>query len=160
MTELRALPLTHDVFAPFGKVIEVGGPFTPINDGTTRRYGPLAGVEAGGGTAGLSIFCATAWPRPLRLKMMERHPLATQAFMPLTPGDWLIVVAVDPAGPLSAFHARADQGVQYATGIWHHPLIALEPTQDFLVVDRVEQDGNLDIHTLDPTVDLLPGDPL
>jgi ureidoglycolate lyase len=26
--------------------------------------------------------------------------------------------------------------VSYAAGTWHHPLIALEATSDFLVVDR------------------------
>ena len=61
--------------------------------------------------------------------MMERHPLASQAFIPMSGKPYLVVVA--PAGEppgvedLKVFIARGDQGVNYATGVWHHPLLAL-----------------------------------
>ena len=73
--------------------------------------------------------------------MMERHPLASQAFIPLHKNPFLIVVAppgerVDPES-LSAFVTNGLQGVNYTRGVWHFPLIGLGEEQDFLVVDRV-----------------------
>jgi len=45
---------------------------------------------------------------------------------------------------LKAFWARGDQGVQYAKNIWHHPLLIIEPSQDFLVADRAGPGDNLE----------------
>jgi ureidoglycolate lyase len=61
---------------------------------------------------------------------------------------YLVVVA--PAGDppavedLKVFLARGDQGVNYATGVRHHPLLALEGVCDFLVVDRSGPNPNCD----------------
>jgi ureidoglycolate lyase len=38
----------------------------------------------------------------------------------------------------------AGQGVNYGRGVWHHPLIALDQSTDFLVVDRHAKDENCD----------------
>ncbi|MBN9697904.1 MAG: ureidoglycolate lyase, partial [Zoogloea sp.] len=43
---------------------------------------------------------------------------------------------------LRVFLARGDQGVNYARGVWHHPLLALGSVCDFLVVDRSGIAGN------------------
>jgi ureidoglycolate lyase len=80
--------------------------------------------------------------------MMERHPLASQAFIPLHKNPFLIVVArpgetVDPEN-LSAFITNGLQGVNYARGVWHFPLIGLNKEQDFLVVDRGGDGNNYD----------------
>ena len=83
----------------------------------------------------LSIFRARARPAPIRIAMMERHPLASQAFFPLSDHPWLVVVssAEKPApNNLKAFLAHGRQGVQYAKNAWHHPLLIIEPSQDFL----------------------------
>jgi ureidoglycolate lyase len=50
-------------------------------------------------------------------------------------------VVVAPTGDLDegairAFVTRGWQGVNYARGVWHHPLIALGEVSDFIVVDR------------------------
>jgi ureidoglycolate lyase len=80
--------------------------------------------------------------------MMERHPLASQAFVPMSGRPYLVVVAPAGAPPrvedLKVFLARGDQGVNYATGVWHHPLLALEGVCDFLVVDRSGPGHNCD----------------
>jgi ureidoglycolate lyase len=83
--------------------------------------------------------------------MLERHPLGSQAFMPLSDHDWLVVVAsgnIDDSAPdfdsLVCFRARGGQGVSYDRGTWHHPLLVLEKTQDFLVMDRSGDGHNLD----------------
>jgi len=35
-------------------------------------------------------------------------------------------------------------GVNYARGVWHHPLIALDAVADFLVIDRGGSEPNCD----------------
>jgi ureidoglycolate lyase len=34
--------------------------------------------------------------------------------------------------------------VNYAKGVWHHPLIALDKVSDFIVVDRIGEGNNCD----------------
>ena len=146
-------PLTKAAFALFGTVIERdGAEIRMINEGTTTRYHALSGVDvaAGGGTAILSIFAGTPRPFPIEISMMERHPIGSQAFMPLSDHDWLVVVAPtngDDSAPdfngLRCFHARGDQGVSYAPHVWHHPLLVRQP-QDFLIADRAGPEGESD----------------
>lgn len=148
--DLTAETLTKENFEAFGDVLEVeGAESILINEGTTERFHALAALDvAGGGGAGiLSIFRASARPKPIRIAMMERHPLGSQAFFPLNDKPWLIVVSPDakPAPDnLKAFLARGDQGVQYAKNIWHHPLLIIEPKQDFLIADRAGPGDNLE----------------
>ena len=78
---------------------------------------------------------------PLAIAMLERHPLSSQLFMPLSAAPFLVVVAppgehVDRAN-VRAFVTNGAQGVNYRRGTWHHPVIALENPSEFLVVDRV-----------------------
>ena len=75
--------------------------------------------------------------------MLERHPRGSQAFVPLSDAPYLVVVADDPSTPPRCFLARG-QGVNFRAGTWHHPLLALERTSDFLVVDREGDDDNCD----------------
>ncbi|KKB62205.1 ureidoglycolate hydrolase [Robbsia andropogonis] len=155
MKTLAVEPLTRDVFAPFGDVIALeGARQIPINLGTTIRFHDLAKVdveEAGGRTA-INLFRGQPRTLPFEIKMMERHPLGSQAFIPLTKARYLVVVA--PAGPLDpsrirAFASSGWQGVNYAKGVWHHPLLALPGTTDFIVVDRVGDGLNLNEQDLD-----------
>lgn len=143
MISLTPIPLTQESFAPFGQVVEADEAQSfLINEGTTRRYHALANVDVGtnGGEPIISIFAGTRRDLPFELKMVEKHPLGSQAFMPLQAKPWLVVVADDVADPepehLHAFLARGDQGIQYARGVWHHPLLTLAEAQSFLVVDR------------------------
>lgn len=142
-------PLTKSAFAPFGDVVErAGAELRVINGGTTDRLHGLAGVDvgAGGGRPIVSIFAGRRRPFPLEIAMLERHPLGSQCFFPLQPHDWLVVVGtfVEGAPHLRCFRARGDQGVNYGVGVWHHPLLILVQTQDFLVVDRDGPGANCD----------------
>jgi len=155
MKRLTPEPLTAAAFAPFGTVIETEGAASySINEGTTTRFHALAAAEPGpSGEAILSIFRATRRPEPVEIRMLERHPLGSQAFVPLSPEDWLVVVAAGErpeAGDLRLFHACGDQGVQYGRGVWHHPLLVLTERQDFLVVDRRGPGENLEEITVEP----------
>ena len=151
-TKLLALQeLTASAFAPFGQVLCCeGARHYPINQGTTERYDDLAHIDAGpGGRVIVSIFRGQPRAFPLRIAMMERHPLGSQAFMPLQRTPYLVVVAEPGSAPavpgrLHAFVARGDQGVNYAAGVWHHPLIALDEVSDFLVIDRRGAGHNCD----------------
>jgi ureidoglycolate lyase len=91
-------PLTERAFAPFGRVLQTEGAHRfPINQGTTTRFHALAVADPGvDGRAVLSIFRGTRCPDPLVIAMLERHPLGTQAFMPLSAHEWLVVVALRP----------------------------------------------------------------
>jgi ureidoglycolate lyase len=145
---LTARPLTREAFAPFGEVIAADDAVKhyPINQGTTERYHDLANVDVGdGGRALISIFRAQPRTLPFAVSMLERHPLGSQAFVPLTQLPYLVVVAPaeDPQA-MRAFLASDGVGVNYARGIWHHPLLALRERCDFLVVDRGGPGHNLD----------------
>ena len=147
---LTTAPLTASSFAAFGDVIETEGrAHYPINAGTAQRYNDLARVEvtASGGRPLISILLAEPVAPPLRLRLMERHPLSSQAFIPLSSTPFLIVVA--PPGVLDverirAFRSNGSQGINYRTGTWHHPLLALERRSGFLIVDRGGEGGNCD----------------
>jgi ureidoglycolate lyase len=155
---LKVQPLTRTAFAPFGQVIETKGvqPYR-INRGTTARFDDLARLELAqdGGTPLVSIFRGQPFVPPVAIRMVERHPLGSQAFMPLSGRPYMVVVAPAqgdgrPGAPL-AFLARGDQGVNYSRGTWHHPLLALEGESDFLVIDRGGSgdgsDDNLEEHS-------------
>ena len=145
---IPVLPLESKAFAPFGDVLAIGSEQEQrrINDGHTIRFHDLAQLtlNADGGRPTINIFRSTPLPRPLMLKMMERHPLSSQAFYPLGDSPWLVVVA--PPGEwvktrVRAFLARPDQGVNYHPGTWHHYSLALNTVSDFLVIDRAGPDA-------------------
>jgi len=161
-------PLTCEGFSAFGDVIAVSDNaehFT-INDGFTERYHNLAKLDltAELGQAGVSIFRSTPLQRVsnnITIKMMERHPLSSQAFMPLGNEPYLVVVA--PKGEfdiaqLKVFIASNNQGVNYHAGTWHHYCLALNKVSDFLVIDRIGKGDNCDVITLDGShqIDITP----
>lgn len=149
---LNILPLTKEAFAPFGDVIEVDGArVMNINQGTTQRFHDLAKVQTlEDGHTLINIFRGQPRPQPIEIKMMEYHPIGSQAFIPLQPAPYLLVVA--PAGDapvaeaLVAFRAEAHQGINYHATVWHHPLLVLQENHDFLVVDRGGPGDNLVEH--------------
>ncbi len=143
-TTLTIEPLTAEAFRPFGDVIEASDAarhFT-INEGFAERYHDLACIDTAGegGHTLVSIFKAQPRTFPLAITVLERHPLGSQAFVALAPLPFLVVVArpgeAPGPGDLRCFLAQAGQGVNYSRGTWHHPLIALDESCDFLVIDR------------------------
>ncbi|GAA5182570.1 ureidoglycolate lyase [Niveibacterium umoris] len=148
MSTLPIEPLTREAFAPFGDVIEASDAVRhfPINGGNTERYHDLARLDPGGdGRIIASIFRGQPRSLPFSITMLERHPRGSQAFIPLNGRDYLVVVATAPAaGALRCFLARSVQGVNYAAGTWHHPLLALDAVSDFLVLDRSGPGANCD----------------
>ena len=143
-------PLTAEAFALFGTVLDItAAEKRMINGGTTERFHALAtaDTEAGDGRTILSLFRGQPRSFPYLVDMMERHPLGSQAFFPVTQGDWIAVVAPDADGQPGqprAFLVPGHVGVQYARNVWHHPLIAVGEPSDFLVMDREGEGANLE----------------
>ncbi|NVO07078.1 MAG: ureidoglycolate lyase [Rhodoferax sp.] len=143
-------PLSAAAFREFGEVMEAASSAQQfvINEGFATRFHDLARLDAdaNGGRVGISIFRALPRSLPFQLRVMERHPLGSQAFVAMSELPFLVVVA-PPAEcldmrQLRCFRTAPGQGVNYARGTWHHPLIALERESDFLVVDRCAGSGN------------------
>ncbi|WP_289115524.1 ureidoglycolate lyase [uncultured Psychrobacter sp.] len=159
---LTAQPLTKADFAPYGSVIEryseeeqTADNTYEINNGYAVRHHALAASQLEGGTVGMSIFRAKKRENPIALSVMEYHPFGTQAFMSMEGQDYVVVVAkagTPPQSPddLAVFYAKSHQGVQYAANVWHHPLLALGRDSDFLVIDRINGEGN-NCHEIDIT---------
>lgn len=145
-------PLTRDAFTPFGQVIETAGAHHfPINAGMTERFHDLARIELGGEQARplISIFRGQPYALPLSLGLVERHPLGSQAFYPLSSTDWLVIVAEDEGNTpirLRAFRPAPGQGVNIAMNTWHGVLTPIAAEGNFLVVDRGGDGNNLEEH--------------
>jgi len=166
---LSVEPLGAREFAPFGDVIEARDdtPFHAINRGFARRFDSLAAIDtaAAGGTTAVAIVRAIPHPLPFHVVMLERHLLGSQAWVPLSARPWLAVVA--PAGSvpelaaLRCFLCSGAQGVNYAPGTWHHPLLALGAESDFIVIDRAGPPGEVDCeeHACDRASVWIPASP-
>ena len=148
---------------PYGDVIEaaqVQG--SVMNDARFDRFDMLCDIDIVDGEVAVSMVRSrTASVLPYRIDMVERHPLGSQAFIPLSPCKMIVVVApptesVEP-DDLRAFVTNGKQGINYRLGTWHMPLIAFEPGQSFLVIDRAGEGPNCDEHFLDEPVMLQDG---
>jgi ureidoglycolate lyase len=155
---LQPLPLTKDRFRPYGDVIEIGhSEAGSMNEARFQRFDDLCSLDVGDGRLAISIACSRV-PSclPYRVDMLERHPLGSQAFVPLDHAKLYIVVAPPAEGVASAdlvaFQSNGKQGINYHRGTWHMPLLALESGQRYLIIDRAAGAPNCDVHTLDEPV--------
>jgi len=156
---LRPEKLTREAFASFGDVIEVNeATFQGVfNRDTAEVFADVAtaDVNAKDGHPSLDIFRCTPLDTPISIRMMERHPLSSQAFIPMgNSHHHPYLVVVSPAGEfditkIRAFIARSNQGVNYHVGTWHHFCLALNESTDFLVIGRKGDGENEEIISLD-----------
>ena len=154
MNNLSIEPLTASAFAPFGDVIHTSEAVKSfsINYGNTTRFHDLAEIDClnEGGKTIVSIFRSNPLSLPIEVKLLERHPISSQAFIPLSSGPYLVIVAPkENAGELDeskikVFLAQSGQGVNYHAGTWHHFSLALNQSSDFLVIDRAGEGKNCD----------------
>ena len=150
METILIQPMDKPAFAPFGDIIDFSrDPDYAINNGMCDRYHALARTEAMGEGAQTVISLGRGRPYqlPITLEMVERHPLGSQAFIPLGSDPFLVVVAPDldgvPGTPL-AFMTEPGQGVNYHRNTWHAVLTPLDKVMDFLIVDRDGVGENLE----------------
>jgi len=152
---IRAEPLTGEAFAEFGDVIEANGsPNFMINEGRCGRFHDLARPELADetGHVSLSVGKSDAVDLPLILDLMERHPLGSQAFIPMEGTQFVVIVAPDDGGVPGtprAFRTSGTQGIQYRANCWHGVLAPLTGPSDFLIVDRVGTGENLEEYRLE-----------
>ena len=156
---IRAQPLTQSAFAPFGDVLEASGaPDRMINAGLCGRFHDRARMDFGpGGRACLSIFQAEPRTLPYELSLLERHPLGSQAFIPMSADPFLVIVApdnYDRPGPPAAFVTNPGQAINFLRGTWHGVLTPLHAPGLFAVIDREGPGVNLDEHSLDHPVSI------
>ena len=156
MNVLSIERLTADAFAPFGDVIHTSDASKSfsINYGNTTRFHDIANIDTlkNEGKTIVNIFRSNPLEMPIEIKLLERHPLSSQAFIPLGQEPYLVIVA--PKGELDesqikVFLATNDQGVNYSAGTWHHFSLALNQTSDFLVIDRGGEGKNCDEQNLE-----------
>lgn len=145
---IKTEPLTASAFAPFGDVLEAeGAPDKIINQGFCGRFHDRAQMDFGpGGRAGISIFQADPRALPYTLDLVERHPEGSQAFIPMSQHEWLIIVAEDDndaPGRIRAFIAAPGQAINFHRGTWHGVLTPLHAPGLFAVVDRIGDTANL-----------------
>ncbi|MBN9670077.1 ureidoglycolate lyase [Roseibium aggregatum] len=149
-TDILIEPLTEDTFAVFGEVLEARGePAKIINQGKCGRYHDLAALDFAGeeARAGISLFLSEKRTLPYRLEMVERHPLGSQAFLPMTQEPFLVIVCPDEAGKPGrprAFVTAPGQGVNFYRNTWHGVLTPLSDPGLFAVVDRIGDGDNLE----------------
>ncbi|WP_444465217.1 ureidoglycolate lyase [Rhodobacter capsulatus] len=157
MERLAIEPLTAEAFRPFGDLIDVlGPPDRLINAGLCGRHHDLARLSFDAeGRAGISLFEAEARALPYSLDLLERHPLGSQAFLPLDGVPFLVCVAEDHAGKpmnLRAFLTRPGQGVNLLRNTWHGVLAPIGAPGRYAVVDRIGPGTNLEEYPLAPAV--------
>lgn len=150
MSVIKIQPLDEKLFAPYGDVIDFNRePDFAINNGMCDRFHDLATTSVIGDDAklGISLGRGKPYTLPIKLEMMERHPLGSQAFIPLDKKPFLLIVATDndgkPEAPI-AFMASAGQGVNYHCNTWHAVLTPLDEQGDFVIVDRIGEGNNLE----------------
>ncbi|MDP2519425.1 ureidoglycolate lyase [Shimia thalassica] len=153
VTHLIAQPLTQATFALFGDVLELKGiPDKIINQGMCGRHHDLATLSFDEGRAGISLFNATPRDLPYVFDLVERHPDGSQAFIPMTPAPFLVIVAPDEhgrPGTPRAFLTAPHQGINFHKGTWHGVLTPLSAPGLFAVVDRIGDGANLEEFTYD-----------
>lgn len=154
--ELQVQPLTATAFAAYGEAIGIPVPgaaatadaahargpgVRAINGGTSLRFdmpGSLD-LQAQGGQPCVALFRAQAQALNGPWRLMERHRLGSQTFIPLAGARCVVLVARGEAAPdpatLAAFAVDGAQGFTLHADTWHHGLIALDEG-DFVVIER------------------------
>ena len=148
----KPISISKENFSLFGDLI-TSNDIDPINinAGYAKRYDNLANIntEKDGGKTIISIFSASKRSFPMTIDMMEKHPLGSQAFIPMKETTFLCFVAPPGDKPdinkIQTFIIPPKMGINYKPGVWHFPLISTENT-NFLVVDRKGNGENLIIY--------------
>ena len=151
-TVFKPIKITRDNFSKYGDLIS-SNDINPIdiNAGYAKRFDNLAHIDFAKdkGEPVVSIFSALKRSFPMKIDMMEKHPLGSQAFMPMKETTFLCFVAPQGEAPdinkIKSFVIPPKIGINYKPGIWHFPLITTEDT-NFLVIDRKGSGENLIIH--------------
>ena len=149
---IKPVKISRSNFSSYGDLISTDdiNPMN-INEGYAKRFDNLANLDTSkdSGKTIVSIFSALKRTFPMKIHMMEKHPLGTQAFIPMKETTFLSFVAPSGESPeidkIQSFVIPPKRGINYKPGIWHFPLISTENI-NFLVIDRKGSGENLIIH--------------
>ena len=144
--------VTKKNFKKFGQIIDTSKKkYFKINNGFAKRYDNLGKIDTSTkkGKTIISIFSAKKRNFPMKVDMMEKHPLGSQAFVPMKETSFLVFVAPKGERPnlkkIESFRIPKQTGINLNPGIWHFPLISTK-NMNFLVIDRKGKGNNLVIH--------------
>ncbi len=139
-------------FSKFGQIIDTSKKsYFRINNGFAKRYDNLIKINTSTkkGKTIASIFSAKKRLFPMKIDMMEKHPLGSQAFIPMKETSFFAFVAPKGNRPdikkIQSFLIPKQTGINLNPGIWHFPLISTK-NMNFLVIDRKGKGKNLIIH--------------
>tara|TARA_B100001971_G_scaffold169151_1_gene160870 strand:- start:142 stop:639 length:498 start_codon:yes stop_codon:yes gene_type:complete len=152
---IKPKKITNKNFKKFGEVISTKK-IKPINinNGYAKRFDSLCKINTSlkKGNTIMSIFSSRKRRFPMNIKMMEKHPLGSQAFIPMKETKFLVFVAPKGKKPnvkkIKSFIIPRQTGINYKPGIWHFPLISTK-NMNFLVIDRKGIGNNLAIHNFE-----------
>lgn len=143
MRTVNAVPLSVEGFRGFGDVVSAGlRQGKGANQGTAVRFDGSAALDNRRPDArpNLAVFRCMPQAVPFTVKLLEKHPASTQAFLPMVCRRFLIMVAPalhngtpDVAG-LRAFVCGPGEGINYHADVWHHPIIALDAPAEFAML--------------------------
>ena len=149
---IKPTKITKKSFSKFGELINTKNKKSiSINNGYAKRFHDLGKINTSSkkGSPIISIFSAKKRSFPMKINMMEKHPLGSQAFIPMKESTFLVFVAPKGKEPdvskIKSFIVPKQTGVNYKPGIWHFPLIS-KKNMNFLVIDRKGKGNNLIIH--------------
>jgi len=148
-------PINKENFSKFGELVTTEGlKSIDINNGYAKRFEEAVKLDTlqDRGETTISIFSALKRTFPMKIDMMEQHPLGSQSFIPMKETTFLVLVAPKSDKPdlnkIESFIIPPGVGINYKSGTWHFPLISTED-MNFLVIDRKGSGNNLKIENLD-----------
>lgn len=153
-----ASPVDPAAFAPFGMIIGA-----PENTGERRIFSDsLPAVE--GLALQFHVNAVAPSAAPFTVSLLERHPHAAQAFVPMDVSRYVVTVAptgADGAPDLSgalSMEMPGTLGVIYHAGVWHSGMTVLDKTAHFAVLMyRGAPDDDV-FRAIDPvTIRIAPG---
>ena len=132
---LQAVPLTPELFAPYGQVIMA-------QNGVPERIVWAADVDNQRPEARANVTYMSLKPEhyPVTVSELERHPFSHQIFVPLEGTNHLVVVCPSTEDGLPdlekaiAFHATGGQTVNYNANVWHAPRMVLHDAGSFIMM--------------------------
>ena len=133
--KINAIPLTPELFLPYGQVLMGNGK-------APERVAFAAKRENHRPEARLNVTYLHINPShgPVSLEAMERHPYSNQIFVPLNGTRHLVVVCPSTTdgepnlAELKAFTAGGSQTVNYYAGVWHAPRTAIGGAGEFIML--------------------------
>ena len=140
--------LTAENFSDFGEVVSIESKESKtINDGFAEKFSDIATLDTleEKGQTSVHMFVAKGRRFPLHISMLEKHPYFSQTFIPRHSSPFIVVVAPPSKSPvienLRAFITNGQQGINYSRGVWHFPLISMNDSSEFIVIDRKHNEG-------------------